>query len=306
VYQMKLAVIIPCHNEESTIGDVVDGFRKYLPDAEVYVADNASTDETAIKAQQAGAKVLLEPRKGKGFAVTRLFADVDADYYLMVDGDNTYSPEAALEAIGVARKSAVDLVLINRVGDSGKLESHRRGHDFGNRVLTWTFQKLFKLQLQDTLTGYRLMSRRFVKSFPADPSGFEVETELNVHANLISASVAQVSGNYKSRPDGSVSKLGTYSDGYRILKRVLGLFRDTKPVVAFSLLASPWLVLGFLLTARALIPYLETGVVEFFPSLIAGVGAIVFATQLFVSGLVLARIASLRQEARRLVYLSTH
>jgi glycosyltransferase involved in cell wall biosynthesis len=302
---MKLAVIIPCHNEEATIGDVVKGFKSVLPDSEIYVADNASTDETADIAEKAGAKVLLEPRKGKGFAVTRLFADVDADYYLMVDGDNTYAPEAALQALAVAQKSSVDLVLINRVGGSGKLESHRRGHDFGNRILTWTFQKLFALQLRDTLTGYRLMSKRFVKSFPADPSGFEVETELNVHASLISGSVAQVSGDYKSRPDGSVSKLGTYSDGYRILKRVLRLFRDTKPVIAFSLLASPWLVLGFLLTARALIPYLETGIVEFFPSLIAGVGAIVFATQLFVSGLVLARIASIRQEARRLVYLST-
>lgn len=302
--QKKLAIVIPCHNEAVTIARVVSDFKSQFPDAQIVVANNASTDETAQIAAEAGARVIDEIRQGKGFAVTRLFSDIEADCYVLVDGDATYFAEDSVRAVNEVLENGIDHVFISRTNGSSQVESHRLGHDFGNRVLTSVFNKLFGLNLADTLTGYRVMSRRFVKSFAAIPQGFEIETELNVHTQIVSASVMQLPGKYVERPIGSNSKLNTYTDGWRILRKVFKLFRDTKPVLAFSMLALPWLVLGSLLSYRALIPFLSTGVVEHFPSLIAGVGAILFATLLFIAGLILSRTANVRQEMRRLAFLN--
>lgn len=239
--QPVVAVVVPCHNEESTIGQVIAGFRSVIPSCVVYVADNNSTDRTSEMARASGATVISEPRPGKGFAVRRLLADADADCFIMVDGDNTYDPGAAPEMVMKVLRDHVDMVNGARVSTGEDPDAYRRGHALGNAVLTWIFQKLFALPLEDTLSGYRAMSKRFVKSFPSGSTGFEIEAELNAHAAIVGMPVAEVPTAYRSRPEGSNSKLNTYRDGWRILLRNLRLFRDARPNRAFFFLSVPWL-----------------------------------------------------------------
>jgi glycosyltransferase involved in cell wall biosynthesis len=299
----SVAVVVPCHNEEQTVGIVVRDFRAALPGARIVVVDNASTDATGEEAVRAGAVVLREPRAGKGFAVRRLLGDVEADCYLLVDGDATYDATAAPDMVRMVLEQGIDMVNGARVTAPEDRALERPGHRFGNQVLSTIFSSLFRLRLTDTLSGYRAMSRRFVKSFPTRAKGFEIETELNVHCAALDASVVEVPTVYRARGEGSASKLNTWKDGRRILRRNLRLFRDARPLLAFSLLAVPWFGLAVALVQAAVREYAETGQVTRFPSLIAGVAAFIVSVQLVVSGSVLERVARNREEAVRLAYL---
>jgi glycosyltransferase involved in cell wall biosynthesis len=299
-----VAVLIPCHDEERTVAQVVGAFRQALPDALVVVGDNASTDRTAEFARAAGAEVVPEQRKGKGLMVRRLLADVDADCYVLVDGDATYDANAAPEMVAKVLRDRLDMVNGSRVTPEHELAAYRRGHRLGNAALTWIFQRLFGLPLADTLSGYRAFSRRFVKSFPSSATGFEIEAELNAHAALLAVPVGEVDTLYLSRPEGSESKLSTYRDGLRILRLNLRLFRDAKPLLSFSLLALPWLLATIPLVVRPVAEYFRTGLVPRFPSLIVGVGTFLVALNLWAAGLVLERVSRNRVEAVRLRYLA--
>ncbi|MBI1376243.1 MAG: glycosyltransferase [Frankiales bacterium] len=299
-----VAVVVPCRNEAGTIGQVVADFLAALPGCTVVVADNGSTDGTTEAALAAGARVLQEHRPGKGMAVRRLLADVDADCYLLVDGDATYDATAAPALVERVLVHGMDMVNGTRLTPEHQLEAYRRGHRLGNDVLSWIFRRLFELPLTDTLTGYRAFSRRFVKSFPASSEGFEIEAELNAHAALLDVRVDEVETTYVSRPEGSVSKLNTYRDGVRILRRNLRLFRDARPLLSFSLLASPWLLATALLLVLPVSDYVATGLVAHFPSLIAGVGTFLVALNLWAAGVVLERTSRNRVEVVRLRYLA--
>ena len=300
----RVAVLIPCHNEEATIGRVVADFRHHLPGALIVVADNNSTDQTTEYAHEAGAVVLRESRQGKGFAIRRLLADVDADCYVMVDGDATYDASVAGQMVEQVLLHGADMVNGERVKGADQEAAYRRGHELGNAALTWIFQKLFGLPLKDTLSGYRAMSRRFVKSFPTGATGFEIEAELNAHAAVLDVPVSEIPGTYLERPEGSTSKLNTYQDGIRITRRNLRLFRDARPNLAFFLLSLPWWIAAAVLIWIALSEYWSTGVVLRFPSLIAGVSCLVIAVLLTIAGSVMERVARNRVEAVRLAYLS--
>lgn len=300
----RVAVIVPCHNEEKTIGDVVAGFSAALPGASVVVADNNCTDGTAAVATAHGAQVITESRPGKGFAVRRLLADIEADCYVMIDGDATYDAASAPQMVELVLDQGIDMVNGARQTVGEESEAYRPGHTLGNTVLTWIFQRLFGLQIQDTLSGYRVMSRRFVKSFPTGAEGFEIEAELNAHAATLGVPIAEVQTPYYSRPEGSESKLNTYRDGVRILRRNLRLFRDARPSLAFFLLSLPWLIIAGVLLAIAFAEYFSTGIVTRFPSLIFGVGALVVGALIIITGLILERVARNRVEASRLAYLA--
>lgn len=299
-----VAVLVPCHNEEATVERVVAEFRAALPDATIVVCDNASTDRTGELARAAGAVVITEDRPGKGMAVRRLFADVEADVYLMVDGDATYEAAAAPELVRCVVEDGCDMVNGARVSDVVDTAAYRRGHRLGNAVLTWIFRGLFHLPLKDTLTGYRAFSRRFVKSFPSASEGFEIEAELNAHAALLGVPVAEIQTAYLARPEGSVSKLSTYRDGIRILRLNLRLFRDARPLMSFSVLGLPWMLAALVLILVPVDEYLRTGLVLRFPSLIAGVGSFLVALNLWTAGIIMQRVTRNRAEVVRLRYLA--
>jgi glycosyltransferase involved in cell wall biosynthesis len=306
-HELNVAVLVPCFNEELTINTVVTEFKSIPLVSKVYVADNNSTDRTASIAVESGSEVIFEEQQGKGYALRRLFADVEADFYVMVDGDGTYESNALEKMIELTYKHRVDMLIGTRCNsetETGSNAPYRRGHVFGNKVLTGMFRRLFKLDIEDTLSGYRVLSRRFVKSFAADSSGFEVETDLNVHAALVGARVMQIDTVYGARPEGSQSKLNTFSDGLRVVKRIINLFKDLKPVLAFSILATPWLIFSVLLALPPILGYLETGLVDRFPSLFTAVGAFLVSLNLFVAGLILARVTKSRREMLRASYLS--
>lgn len=299
-----VAVVVPCHNEAITVERVVESFISALPGCSVIVVDNASTDDTAARARRAGAKVLVEPRPGKGFAVHRLFSDVDAACYVMVDGDATYDPLAAPALVALVLDQGVDMAIGARRAISEKAgAAYRSGHRFGNWLLTSVFQRLFGFQIDDTLSGYRAFSHRFVKTFPGMATGFEIEAELNAHAASTGVSYAEIETEYGARPVDSHSKLSTYSDGFRILRRNLRLYRDWKPALSFSVLALPWALFALLLLAPVLRDYINLGVVPRFPSLIAAVGCFLVALNLVVAGAILERTTRNRVEAVRLAYL---
>ena len=299
----SVAVIIPCYNEEASVARVIDVFRSTMPQARIVVIDNASTDRTAAIAKAQGAEVITEPRKGKGNAVRRAFADVDADAYVMADGDGTYDATAAPAMVDLLFAQGLDMVIGVR-DHAGQQGAYRRGHVLGNQLLSRTFERLFDFPMTDTLSGYRVMSRRFVKSFVFGRSGFEIEAELNVHAAVLGANYAEVTTTYGRRDEDSPSKLRTYRDGVRILRRQLRLFRDLKPARAFALLAVPWLIAAIALITPPVVGYFETGLVARFPSLIAGVGCLLVAVQVTIAGLILDRVALARLDAIRLRYLS--
>ncbi|MGN6334401.1 MAG: glycosyltransferase family 2 protein [Motilibacteraceae bacterium] len=299
----RIAVLVPCHNEESSVGQVVAGFRAALPGALVVVGDNASTDATAQVAREAGAVVVTEPRRGKGTMVRRLLAEVDADVYVLVDGDATYEAAAAPRLVALVVDEGHDMVVGARDAVPEEVRAYRRGHQLGNFVLTQIFRRLFLLPLTDTLTGYRAMSRRFVRSFPADSEGFEIEAELNAHAAVLGVPVAETRTTYLARGEGSASKLNTYRDGLRILRLNLRLARDARPVLSFSLLAAPWLLATALLLWAPVTEYFRTGLVARFPSLIAGVGTFLVALNVWAAGLVVERIQRARIDMIRLRYL---
>lgn len=300
----RIAVVIPCLNEAEAIETVIRDARTYVPQATIVVGDNMSTDATAAVAAQAGAQIQRVQTPGKGNVVRRLLADVEADIYVMVDGDATYSLDNLAAMLQLVHNDGVDMVVGKRIEGPMRHHAYRSGHRLGNRFLTWIFSSLFRLPLTDTLSGLRVMSRRFVKSLPTSARGFEIETDLNVHASALGCSVIEVPCAYSERLPGSNSKLRTYRDGVRILQRNLLLFRDARPVLAFSILAAPWLMASGILVGIPLVEYLDTGVVLRFPSLIAGIGTFLLGVLLVQAGLLLARTAQVRREAVTLAYLA--
>jgi len=298
----RLAVLIPCCNEEATIGQVVRDFRAAVPEADLYVYDNNSRDRTREVAEAAGALVRREPRQGKGHVVRRMFADVEADIYLLVDGDDTYDAASAPRMIERLRTEQLDMVVACR--ESDREDAYRRGHRFGNRLLTGFVATLFGRQFTDILSGYRVFSRRFVKSFPALAAGFETETELTVHALELRMPVSEIATPYRSRPEGSRSKLSTYRDGWRILKTILRLFRSERPLAFFGLVGALLAGVSVALALPLLPTYFATGEVPRFPTAILSTGLMILASLSLVSGLILDTVTRGRQELRRLNYLA--
>jgi glycosyltransferase involved in cell wall biosynthesis len=300
---MKVAVLIPCHNEEKAIAPVVRGLKEVLPEAEIYVYDNASSDRTAEVAAAAGAIVRREPLKGKGNVVRRMFADVEADIYLLTDGDETYHAASAPAMIAKLLADNLDMVVGRRNAISAE-EAYRTGHRFGNRLLSGTVGLIFGRRVVDMLSGFRVFSRRFVKSFAALSSGFETETEMTVHALALRLPVAEIDTPYGARATGSASKLRTVRDGFRILLTIFNLFRNERPLTFFSLLSAILAALGVILAVPIVITYMETGLVPRFPTAILATGIMLLAFLSVVSGFILDAVTAGRREAKRLNYLS--
>ncbi|MEZ6063090.1 MAG: glycosyltransferase family 2 protein [Planctomycetaceae bacterium] len=298
---LDIAVLIPCHNEAAAIAQVVTDFRQALPSATVFVYDNNSTDDTAAVAAAAGAIVRSEPRKGKGNVVRRMFSDIEADVYVMVDGDDTYEAAAAPGMVRALIEQRLDMVNGKRVTEIEK--AYRTGHRFGNWMLTTLVGFCFGREFDDILSGFRVFSRRFVKSFPALSRGFETETELTVHALELRLPVAEVETAYKDRPEGSVSKLNTYRDGLRILKTIIVLAKEERPLAFFSAI---WAVLAMVSIGLAIplfVTYFETGLVPRFPTAILATGCMLLAFASLTCGLVLDTVTRARREMKRLAYL---
>lgn len=297
----RVAVLVPCFNEGTTIARVVEDFRRYLPDADIYVYDNNSQDNTAAEARRAGAVVRTESLQGKGNVVRRMFADVDADAYVLVDGDGTYDASAAPAMLAALFEQGLDMVTgVRRAASAG---SYRPGHRLGNRVLTAVVANIFGNRCEDMLSGYRVLSRRFVKSFPALAAGFEVETELTVHALELRMPMIDVPTRYSERPAGSASKLHTVRDGTRILMTIFDLVRDERPMQFFTLVGLLFVMAAVVLGYPLLITYRETGLVPRFPTAILATGLMILASLSFASGVVLDSIARARRELKRLRYL---
>ena len=284
----KVAVLIPCYNESKTIAKVVTDFQAVLPaDSVIYVYDNNSTDETARLAREAGAIVRPEPRQGKGNVVRTMFRDIEADCYLMVDGDDTYPAEFAPEMIAKVLDRGVDMVVGDRLSATYFTENKRPFHNFGNKLVRHSINALFKSDIQDIMTGYRAFSYQFVKSFPVLSKGFEIETEMSIHAIEKNMLVESVVVTYRDRPEGSVSKLNTVSDGIKVLGTIGKLYKNNKPFGFFGIIALALVVIAGLLFFPVLSEYLHTGLVRRFPTLIVSGFIAIGAIQSFFSGLIL-------------------
>jgi glycosyltransferase involved in cell wall biosynthesis len=299
----RLAVILPCYNEEAAIAGVVRDFRNALPQAEIYVYDNNSKDNTVEVARTAGAIVRRETRQGKGHVVRRMFADVEADIYVLADGDGTYDAASAPAMIAKLIGERLDMVAGSRL-TTYEGEAFRRGHRFGNDLLTGFLGLCFGRTFTDILSGYRVFSRRYVKSFPALSTGFETETELAVHALELRMPIAEVPTPYKARPAGSASKLRTYRDGFRILMMILNLFKEERPLAFFSIIAATLAFIGLVLAYPVFMTYIETGLVPRFPTAILSTGFMILASLSLTCGFVLDTVTHGRREMKRLAYLS--
>ena len=293
---------MPCFNEEAAVGSVVAAFRKVLPSAKVYVFDNNSTDRTAAVAREAGAEVRRERKQGKGHVVRRMFADVDADVYVLVDGDATYDAASAPGMIERLLAEHLDMVVGLRVDQ--EQAAYRRGHRTGNWMLTSFLSSVFGQAFKDILSGYRVFSRRFVKSFPVLSDGFEIETELTVHALELSMPVAEVETPYFARPEGSFSKLNTWGDGFRILGTILKLYRSEKPLRFFSIIGIFLALVSIGLAIPVIITYLEVGLVPRLPTAVLSMGMMIVAVLSVSSGLVLDTVTRGRREMKLLAYLN--
>ena len=299
---MRIAVLVPCYNEEAAVATVVTDFRKALPSAEIYVYDNNSKDRTAEVAREAGAEVRSERRQGKGHVVRRMFADVDADIYVLVDGDATYDAPSAAAMIEMLVNDRLDMVVGLRVDQVRS--AYRPGHRAGNWMLTNFLSAVFGQAFKDILSGYRVFSRRFVKSFPVLSDGFEIETELTVHALELALPVAEVETPYYARPEGSFSKLNTWRDGFRILGTILKLYRSEKPLRFFSAIGIFLALVSIGLAIPVLITYLEQGIVPRLPTAVLSMGLMIVAMLSVSSGLVLDTVTRGRREMKLLAYLS--
>jgi len=298
----RVAVLVPCYNEATTIAAIVRDFSAALPAARIYVFDNNSTDDTVRIAQAAGAIVRHVPAQGKGSVVRRMFADVEADAYIMVDGDDTYDATAAPRMIARLLQEGLDMVVGNRV--THEEAAYRFGHRFGNRLLTGCVSALFGRTFSDILSGYRVFSRRYVKSFAAHSTGFEIETELTVHALELRMPVVEVETVYKSRPEGSFSKLSTYRDGARILLTILRLFKSEKPLVFYSLGFVTCVLLSFGLAVPLVLTFLETGFVPRLPTAVLCTALMLFGIVLLTCGIILDAVTKGRIEQKRFAYLA--
>jgi glycosyltransferase involved in cell wall biosynthesis len=300
--QPRIAVLLPCYNEEAAISATVAGFRAALPTATIYVYDNNSRDRTRELAATAGAVVRTERQQGKGNVVRRMFADIDADVYVMADGDLTYDPKSAPAMVEMLVGEQLDMVVGTRKHE--EKEAYRGGHVLGNRLFTGLLAGLFGRSFSDIFSGYRVFSRRFVKSFPVLSSGFEIETEMSVHALELRMPVGEVETSYGARPDGSQSKLSTYSDGWRILKTIGTLYRVERPTLFYGLIGIVLLVAALILSEPLVVTYVHTGLVPRFPTAILVSAMMIIAVLCFFAGLILDTVTRGRREVRRLAYLA--
>jgi glycosyltransferase involved in cell wall biosynthesis len=300
--RLRIAVLLPCYNEEAAIGQTIVAFQKALPAAQIYVYDNNSSDRTCEVAAKAGAIVRTERMQGKGHVVRRMFADIEADIYVMADGDATYDASAAPEMVRRLTDELLDMVVGARKSEAE--DAYRRGHRFGNSLFTGLLASLFGRSFSDIFSGYRVFSRRFVKSFPALSRGFEIETEISIHALELRLPVAEIATNYGARPEGSQSKLSTYRDGWRILRTIIHLVRIERPVLFYGGFGVAIAALALILAVPLAITYAETGLVPRFPTAILITGLMVVAALSFVCGLILDTVVRGRREVKRLFYLS--
>ena len=298
----RIAVLLPCYNEEAAIGATVTGFRAALPSATIYVYDNNSRDRTREVAAEAGAIVRTERQQGKGHVVRRMFADIDADVYVMADGDLTYDAKAAPAMVDLLLAEQLDMIVGTRRHE--EKHAYRGGHVLGNRLFTGILSGLFGRSFSDIFSGYRVFSRRFVKSFPVLSEGFEIETEMSVHALELRMPVGEVETSYAARPEGSQSKLSTYRDGWRILKTIVNLYRVERPVLFYGSIGAVLVVAAIILAIPLAQTYLRTGLVPRFPTAILVTGMVIVAVLCFFAGLILNTVTRGRREVRRLAYLS--
>ncbi|TPP09548.1 glycosyltransferase [Rhizobium glycinendophyticum] len=297
-----IAVLLPCYNEAATIGQVVRDFRVALPDARIYVYDNNSTDGTALTAMLAGATVVRERRQGKGHVVRRMFCDIDADIYIMADGDGTYGPGDAEELIRTLITERVDMVVGTRRGvhdDAG-----RNGHAFGNRLFNGLYRLLFGNDFTDILSGYRAFSRRYVKSFPAVSAGFEIETEMSVHASRLKLPVCEIELDYGRRPEGSHSKLSTFKDGFKILWMFAMLMKETRPFAFFGLISAGLMAVSLAAMAPVLYEFFTTGLVSRMPTWIGAMALMMMSFLSFTAAMILDSVARSRAEQLRIHYMT--
>jgi len=295
-------VLLPCFNEEAAIGATVRGFREALPGAAIYVYDNNSRDRTREVAAEAGAIVRTERQQGKGHVVRRMFADIDADVYVMADGDLTYDPKAAPAMVDMLLADQLDMVVGTRRHE--EKDAYRGGHVLGNKVFTGLLSSLFGRSFSDIFSGYRVFSRLFVKSFPVLSECFEIETEMSVHALELRMPVGEVETAYGARPEGSHSKLSTYGDGWRILKTIVNLYRVERPVLFYGSIGALLVIAAIILAIPLVQTYLKTGLVPRFPTAILVTGMVIVAVLCFFAGLILNTVTRGRREVRRLAYLS--
>ncbi|MHB1402286.1 MAG: glycosyltransferase family 2 protein [Thiobacillus sp.] len=300
--RVRIAVLIPCYNEEVAVARVVYDFREALPKARIYVFDNNSTDATRTNALAAGAIVRHVSRPGKGNVVRRMFADVDADIYVLVDGDATYHAASARSLVDKLVEEDLDMVVGTRVHEHD--EAYRRGHQFGNRLLTGAMTRIFGGSFTDMLSGYRVFSRRFAKSFPAMSRGFEIETELTIHALELRMPYGESATPYGARPDGSTSKLSTYSDGMRILSTIIKLFGIERPLQFYGVLAGVLAAVALVFGIPLFLTYLESGLVPRFPTAILSTGLVMLSAISFVTGVILETVTIGRREVKQLHYLA--
>lgn len=283
----KIAVLIPCYNEAITIEKVIKDYKKALPEADIYVYDNNSTDKTDEIARRAGAKVRYEYRQGKGNVIRTMFREIDAECYLMIDGDDTYPAESARYMCDLVLSGKADMVIGDRLSSTYFSENKRPFHNFGNRIVRWLINHLFKNKIKDIMTGYRAFSKDFVKGFPVLSKGFEIETEMTIHAVDKNFKLVETPVEYRDRPEGSISKLNTYSDGFKVLKTIAILFKEYKPFYFFGILASLFLIIALIFGIPVLIEYFNTGLVPRFPTLIVACIFLVLSMLFWITGIIL-------------------
>lgn len=298
----RLAVLVPCYNEEAAIGKVVRDFREALPEASVYVYDNNSSDQTMARAREAGAVVRSEQRQGKGNVVRRMFADIEADIYVLVDGDDTYDAGAASRMVASLIAAGADILTARRIHSDAA--AYRPGHVMGNRMLTGLAALLFDVRLADMLSGYRVLSRRFVKSFPLTAQGFGIETELTIHAVRLMMPMMEMDTRYKERPEGSVSKLNTWRDGFRILSTIGYLVREERPLIFFSFIFLLLAALSLIMGTPVVAEFLRTGQVPRLPTAVLATGLMLLAFLSLACGLILDTVTRGRWELKRVAYLA--
>ena len=299
---LEIAVLLPCYNEAATIGDVVRGFREAIPGARIYVYDNNSKDQTALRAALAGAIVVREPRQGKGHVVRRMFSDIEADLYLMADGDGTYAPADGPELIRTLVSERCDMVVGTRRGVTD--DAGRRGHAFGNSIFNSLYKAIFGDDFTDIFSGYRAFSRRFAKSFPAVSGGFEIETEMSVHASQLKLPVMELALDYGRRPEGSHSKLSTFRDGAKILWMFAMLMKETRPFTFFGYLSVFTLAISMMFMVPVLNEYFLTGLVTRMPTWMLAMALMMMALMIFTGGVILDSVARGRAEQKRFHYMS--
>ena len=283
----KIAVLIPCYNEAITIKKVVEDYKEVLPEADIYVYDNNSTDGTDKIAKKAGAIVRYEYKQGKGNVIRRMFKDIDADCYLMIDGDDTYPKENAREMCNLILEGKADMVIGDRLSSTYFTENKRPFHNFGNKIVRFLINKLFKNNIKDIMTGYRAFSYDFVKGFPVLSKGFEIETEMTIHAVDKNFKLVEIPVTYRDRPKGSSSKLNTYSDGFKVLKTIAVLFKEYKPAFFFNILSVLLILISLIFMVPVFLEYYQTGLVPRFPSLIVGCFVLLVSILLWITGIIL-------------------